>query len=63
MCRAPDYCENHKRVDRHFHAYTISKAPFSRYRGAMKDANPTLTQLDYRFLKLKISLASAFSVV
>ena len=63
MCRVPGYCECHKRVVRHFRAYTTSKIPFSRYRGPVKDANPNPYTARLPFLKLKISLASAFSVV
>ena len=59
---ATDYCECHKRMDRHWRAYTRSKNPFSRYRGSGRDENPkTLTSCGQGFFKkLEIGLAAAF---
>ena len=61
MCRIPGYCECHKRVGRHWWAYTRSKNPFSRYRSSGREENPKPLPREVKvFKKLKIGLAAAF---
>ena len=61
VCRVTDCCECHKRMVRHWGAYTRSKNHFSRYRGSGRDENPkNLTSCGQGFFKkLEVRLAAA----